>query len=239
MEIGEFLEAVRTRRSVRRFKPDPIPDEYIRHILEAARWAMSGANGQPWEFIVVRDKGLREKIVQFHKDSRKYATSIEETRIAELRHPAVAVYDEEPGFKDAPVLIVVCADPRTLQATFLSSHFYNGEGGPMATFYKNMANTTQLINLTAAVLGLGSQWVSVNDTWEGEVKELLGIPLQLRVHTIVPIGYPAYKAPPPYRRKLEDIRHDERYDQSKFRDDSQVNNFLLELRRRTTSAYHV
>jgi nitroreductase len=48
MNIEQFLELAKKRRSIRRFKPDPVPDEIIQKILEAARWAMSGANGQPW-----------------------------------------------------------------------------------------------------------------------------------------------------------------------------------------------
>ncbi|MDZ4245932.1 MAG: nitroreductase family protein, partial [Dehalococcoidia bacterium] len=124
MEIDAFLDLVRRRRSVRRFKPDPLPEGSVEKILDAARWAMSGANGQPWEFIVVKDKALKDKIVQAHKESRRHVRVIEETRIKEFRHPGVSSQEEEPGFKDAPVFIVVCADPRTFQATVLSSQFY-------------------------------------------------------------------------------------------------------------------
>ena len=62
MQIDEFLELARTRRSVNKFKPDPVPDEYINKIIEAARWAMSGANSQPWEFIIIRDKETKDKL---------------------------------------------------------------------------------------------------------------------------------------------------------------------------------
>ena len=57
-DYDTLLELVRNRISVRKLKPDPIPDEYVEKILEIGRWAMSGANGQPWEFIVVRDLSL-------------------------------------------------------------------------------------------------------------------------------------------------------------------------------------
>lgn len=237
MEIDAFLDLVHRRRSVRRFKPAPIPEGYVEKILEAARWAMSGANGQPWEFVVVKDKKLREKIVSIYRDSRKHVRIIEETRLKELRHPAFSGPDDETGWKDAPVLIVVCADPRTFQATVLSSHFYMGEGAPLATFLKNVANATQLIHLAAAALGLGGQWVSVNNTWEGPVKELLGIPPVLAVQTIVPIGYPVRKPAPPYRRKLNEVVHYDGYDKSRFRSDEQVQEFLVSLRQRTQPSY--
>ncbi|MBI4334685.1 MAG: nitroreductase family protein [Chloroflexi bacterium] len=190
---------------------------------------------------MVKDKSLRDKIVQIHRETRRHGRVIEETRVKELRHPGYGdpASDEPAGFKDAPVFIVVCADPRTLQATVLASNFYFGEGAPMATFLKNVGNATMLIHLAAASLGLGSQWVSVNNTWEGPVKELLGIPRVLGVHTIVPIGYPAYKVPPPYRRKLNEIVHYDGYDKSKFRTDEQISEFLVGLRQRTTPSYRV
>ena len=68
MDYEGLLSLVEERRSCRRFKPDPIPDELVHQIIEVARWAPSGANSQPWDFIVVKEKELRQKIVQFYKD---------------------------------------------------------------------------------------------------------------------------------------------------------------------------
>src|ERR1700730_14362424 len=57
-----LLDLVKTRTSVRKLKPDPIPDEHITQILEVGRWAMSGANGQPWDFVVVKDADTKKKL---------------------------------------------------------------------------------------------------------------------------------------------------------------------------------
>ena len=62
-DYDTLLELVKTRVSVRNLKPDPIPDEYVTQILEVGRWAMSGANGQPWDFIVVKDPSHQERAV--------------------------------------------------------------------------------------------------------------------------------------------------------------------------------
>lgn len=59
----DFYEVIRTRRSIRSFKPDPVPDEVLRKVLDAARIAPSGSNRQPWKFILVRDKELKEELV--------------------------------------------------------------------------------------------------------------------------------------------------------------------------------
>ncbi len=235
---GSFLELIRKRRSVRKFKPDPVPDEAIEEMIEAARWAMSGANAQPWEFIVVKDRETKDKIVQFYMDHRKQSWDIEKTRIKELRHNSVTEAPSgPPNFKDAPVFIVLCGDPRTTQASVLVTHFLLNEGGPMAHFLKNMANAAQMLHLAAAALGLGAQWVSVNYTMEARMKALLDIPDELTIHTIIPVGYPAYQPAPPYRRELKEIIHFEKYDRSKYRSGDDIYNFLLTLRRKTRPGY--
>ena len=62
MEIESFIELLKSRRSIRAYKPDPIPDKYIQKIIEAARWAPSGGNSQPWEFVVIKRKDLKDRI---------------------------------------------------------------------------------------------------------------------------------------------------------------------------------
>ncbi len=241
MRIDEFLELSRKRRCIRRFKPDPIPDEYVGKIVEAARWAMSGANGQPWEFIAVKDRETINKMAEQYLEVQKRVHHIERTRVEELRQPKYAAGGPVglPGFKDAPVIIVVLGDRRTLQATVLAPHFLPpGEGGdPDATYLKNVGNATMLIHLAVAALGLGSQWCSVNGLFVRPLQELLDIPAEIIPHTIVPIGYPAYEPPLPYRREVKEILHYDKYDHSKYRTDEDIYNFILDLRRRTRSAY--
>ncbi len=77
MHYENFLTLVRLRRSIRRLKPDPIPDETIDRIIEAARWAPSGFNTQPWEFIVVRKQALRDRIAEICEASRSQNAELE------------------------------------------------------------------------------------------------------------------------------------------------------------------
>lgn len=237
MHIDDFLELVKERRSIRKFKPSPIPDEYIEKIIEAGRWAMSGANAQPWEFIVVKDQGTKNKIAYASLELRKEQYVIEMTRLEELRHPLLSQPPTLPGFKDAPVLIVVVGDKRTLQATVLATNFIGGEAGPGGPYIKAMGNAVTHMHLAAAVLGLGSQWVSLNRIWEESVKEILDIPSALDVHTIVPIGYPAYIPKRAYRRDLGEMVHYEKYDRSKFRSGEDIIQYIKHLRKQTKAAY--
>ncbi len=241
MQIDELIALAKKRRSIRRFKPDPFPDEYIEKMLEVARWAMSGGNAQPWEFIVVKDRTTKDKIVKLLGEAHKATWGIEKTRLEELRHPAYSGEGRhgEPTvtFKDAPVFIVICGDPRRVQATVLAAHFIIHEGGPFAHFLKNMGNATQLLHLAAAAYGLGSQWVSVTAAIEPRLKDLLGVPPELSIHTVVPIGYPDYTPAPSYRRELKEIVHYEKYDSSKYSSDEDIIKFILSLRKRTLPSY--
>jgi nitroreductase len=226
MQIDEFLELARTRRSVRRVKPDPFPEEWLNKILEAGRWGMSGGNGQPWEFIVVKNQKTKDEMARTWAELRNESSVIEMTRIEELRHPLHAHPYELPPWKDAPVLIVVCGDWRTFQATVLSANFLTGEGGVGATYLKNMANAAQLMHLAAASLGLGSQWLSITRPWETLLRPILEVPPVLEIHSIVVVGYPAYEPPIPYRRELKEIVHYEKYDKSKYRTGEDVIKWL-------------
>ncbi len=92
-----LLDLVKYRMSVRNLKPDPIPDHYVDKVLEVARWAMSGANSQPWEFVVVKDAALRRKLFDtYMEENMEFLYWVERQRHLELRHPNFQV----PGVED-------------------------------------------------------------------------------------------------------------------------------------------
>lgn len=237
MQIDDYLTLVRARRSARRFKPDPIPPGDVDKMLEAARWAMSGANAQPWEFVVVDDTAVRGRIVDSWLEPRKEVYAAEQARLPEFCHPNFRDLEVSPGFKDAPVFIVVLGDRRTYQATVLAANYLWGEGGTDSTYLKNVGNATQNIHMAAAALGLNSQWVSVSRIWGQSLKEILRIPEILDVHTLVAIGKPAYEPKPGQRRPLSDIVHRNAYDLSKYRTGEDIQRFILKLRRATAPGY--
>ena len=238
MDIDALLDLVKKRRSIRRFKPDDVSPMCIEKMLETARWAMSGANAQPWEFVVVRDKERLRMIAESWREPHREVYTIEQTRIPELRlTPLRDTCDTAPPWRDAPVMIVMVGDKRTYQATVLAAHFMSGEGGTDATYLKNMANATQLLHLAAAAQGLGSMWLSVNRPWGQGIKHILGIPEILDVHTIVVVGHPAYTPKSSYRRPLTDIVHYDGYNHDKYRSAADIQQFLYDLRGHTEGAY--
>ncbi len=235
MNIKEFVELARKRRSIRRFKPDPVPDEYIEQILEAARWAMSGANGQPWEFIVVKDEKIKEQLFEAGGEAEKPVSALESSRVPEMRQPW---YRDLPNtvprsrFSEAPVIIVVCGDPRTAQASVL-----NRLNDRRWIVDENIANATQVLHLAVAACGLGSQWVTVDRYFEELIRPILGVPPILRIFSMAPIGYPAYEPKSPYRRELKEFVHRERYDMTKYRSHEAVQEYIRNLRGESKRAY--
>jgi len=164
----DFFEAVKNRRSIRRYTKEKVSDDLILKILEAGRWAPSADNSQPWNFIVLRDKEVRERVA-------------EATTWGEF-------------LADAPIGIAVVIDPNA------SAH--SVESGAVAT--ENML-------LAAHVLELGACWIgSYNSSYEEEVKDILGIPKDKRLLSIISIGHPD-ESPKKNRKELREITFIDRY----------------------------
>ena len=235
--IDDFLSLARSRRSIRRFKTDPVPAELLEKILEAGRWAMSGANAQPWEFVVVQNAAIRAELAQSWFEPHKEMYAIEQMRVAELQLPPLREFASTAAFKDAPVIIVVLGDRRAYQATVLGANFLVTEGAADAIYLKNMANATHNLHMAASAAGLGAMWISVTRLWAEEIKRILDIPNALDVHTMVAIGYPAYTPACAGRRPLAEIVHNDKYDNSKLRSAEEIQRFIHILRNATKKPY--
>src|SRR5205823_7911698 len=209
MNVSDFRALVEQRRSIRGYdESHEVPDEAIRTILDCARWAPSGGNGQPWEFIVIRDKATRHKIADF------YMKQMEQKREMDLAVRGTAKMTGD-GFRHAPVHIVVLGDPRVKEAYPIRTKLEKAD----SHFITGLANATLLIHLAATSLGLASQYVSdANSPYmETMLKVLLAIPEPLRIYHLVPIGYAKSQVAAPPRRELEEIIHYEKYEMNKFR----------------------
>ena len=229
MDYEGFLRLVKTRRSIRSFKTDPVPDEYVERIIEAARWAPSGANSQPWEFIVVKDKEIKDRIVDIVNEQREYSRKVELTREEDLRFPGVSSPVREPGYKNASVFIILCGDPRTKEAYPLLTMLTRGD----SHFVSGLASTFLYMALAATTLGLGSQWVSATgDPFvKCLLKELLGIPEKLEIYDMMALGYPAYQPKERLVRERVEMVHHGRYDKAKYRSDEKIKDFIVVLRK--------
>ncbi len=229
MDIDKFIDLLKSRRSIRAYKPDSVPDEFIQKIIEAARWAPSGGNSQPWEFIVIKKKEIKDRIADLFVEFTKPIRQAELMREKELRVPALEREVTEPGFKNAPVFILLCGDPRVNEAFPL--RVYQNYGTEV--FTSNLAGAFLCMQLAAKSLGLGSQWVSATGgVMEHPLKELLDIPEELKIYDMMAVGYPAYQLGPRSPRKMEEMTHYDRYERSKLRTDQQIKDFIKNHRKK-------
>ncbi len=177
----DLFEAIHSQRAMRRLKTDPVPDELIWKLLEAAIRAPSGGNRQPWNFLVIRDHETKAKIAEWYLDA--WNKSYGPARDASTANPALAKTLASANhlahhLADAPVLIM---------ATIRSI----GVGGVLsgASIYPALQN----LMLAARGLGLGTTLTTLHRAHESEVKQLLGIPDDVETMALIPVGWPRGK----------------------------------------------
>lgn len=149
-------DAIKTRKSTRKYLDKPVEEEKLKLVLEAGRLAPSASNRQEWRFVVVRDRETRKKLA--------------------------AAAGNQAFLGQAPVVIAACAET--------DGHIMTC-GQPCYTI--DLAITLDHITLRAVELGLGTCWIGHFD--EGQVKEILGIPDEIRVVELMPMGYPSDPTP--------------------------------------------
>jgi len=239
----QFLDLVKKRHSARKFKSTPIQDGYPEKILEAARWAMSGANAQPWEFIIVKNPDTINALYNAYQETiTGYNFWLEQMHSHEFRHPAFQLEGEpehqleklleRSGWSVAPAIIAVLGDGRRQFASISGSHT---PGRNLTHLTDGISSACQIIHLTAASLGLASQWVTIHI--QDPFKRILKVPDILTLHSIIPIGYPVKKLGASFRRKLKDIVHYEAYDPAKYMSDQDITDYIGQLRRYTVRTY--
>ena len=216
---ADLLALLRNRRSSRTgFIADkPVSDEQLSLLLEAARAAPSGGNAQPWEFIVIRDAAMRNKIADLYKHQLRDKLELERTIRGTSSVSGV-------GWRNAPVLILVLGDPRTS----LCFPLRTAEDKAESHFLTGLANATLQIMLMAQSMGLATQYVSdaASPYFSLMLKHMLGIPQELRVYHIIPVGHCEVIATRKSRRPLDSMIHYETYDRNKLRSIEYLQQFM-------------
>ncbi len=174
----ELFESIRKRRSCRKFMPDSVPAEDLGRILEAATWAPSPANNQPWEFIVVTDPDIKDKIAE--------AATATKTMLFEKSGWKWLDRYSVNFVRECPVLVVVVGEPKKSGAHIFLEDSIPGYQHACAAAVQNML-------LAACSLGLGSLWFTLFE--KTPVRKILGIAPELDPLSMVCLGRPAMEAP--------------------------------------------
>jgi nitroreductase len=178
----DLMEAIKGRRSIRKYKPDPVSEEVLQEVIEAVRWSPSWANTQCWEVIIIRDPNMK----------------------SELANTLTTTNPARSSIGGAPLVVVLCGKKGI-------SGFEKGEAatvkGDWLMFDTGIA--MQNLCLAAHALGLGTVVVGLFDHKKAE--EILGLPQNVEVVAMTPLGYPAVQRSAPKRKEVSEFVFSERY----------------------------
>jgi len=210
----DLFEAMRTTRAVRRHKPDPIPDAVLRRVLEAAIWAPTGGNAQPWRIVVVRDAAKRRALKDLYLPLWREYEKEYMAASAGLTGDAAAKRDRMLGaathlaehFDVSPAIAVFVFDARRMSITD------EGLGRPSVVGGASIYPAVQNFLLACRAEGLGCVLTTLLCKAEPQVRALLEIPQPWATAAFVPIGWPASKGHGPLtRRPVERMAFGDRF----------------------------
>ncbi len=222
-----LMDVIRSRMTVRAFDPAyTVPREHYEMILEAARHGPSGANAQPWHFIVVTEQALKDRIMAYFRE--------EQTRRAKLKMKFPT--PDYRGLATAPGFIVVASDFRWVKAFPVLN-----DGSELDRMYKqnaerillqSVAAATMSAHLAAAALGYNVWWVTAigQEAAQQAMKPLLGIPDELSVLDIMCFGKPAKTPYKRWKKSLPEITNWNRFDPAHFMTEAQIDDWVATQR---------
>ena len=184
----DLMQAIKGRRAIRKYKTDPVSDQDVEFVLEAARWAPSWANTQVWRFIVVRDPELKAKLSDTLKQKENRGTM---------------------AVRDAPVVIVACAELG--KSGYRRGKLETDKGD---WFMFDTALAMQNLTLAAYSIGLGTVHLGLFDA--KEVAKILDVPEGAVVVEMTPLGYPDTQPMGPGRKELSQIVSKDKFDKSQI-----------------------
>jgi nitroreductase len=230
-----ILEVMASMRAMRRLRPDPVPDELLAQVIEAASWAPSANHLQRFSFVVVTDRRQMGRIAEIWQAVvglyRETFLAVPRPDIQPdvYRRTLESIDYQAANFADTPALIVACYDfgsypsavrNRMMRATGAFRRF--GARRTLAMF-RNMGTVTsrteaasiypavQNLLLAARSLGLAANVSTWHLMAEGEVKHVLGIPRSVHTYALIPLGWPVGTFGPVRRRSVEQMIHRDRW----------------------------
>jgi nitroreductase len=204
-------EAMRTQRSIRRIKSDPVDDSLVLHLLELAMKAPTGSNAQNWEFIVVKDREVVAKLGRLNRRALNLSSPIYKRIIARRMDDKMlriekAVRWQADHFDEFPVVVVAC-----LKGVI-------PPWPPMATssVYGSIYPAVQNLLLAARAAGLGAALITMPLWSKLLARRALGLPWNITPCAVIPLGWPIGKYGPTTRRPVGELVSLDRYGNRAF-----------------------
>ena len=221
-----LMDVARNRMTNRAFAPWEVPREHFEMILEAARHAPSGANAQPWHYIVVTDPEVKQAIGQCFVDEQQHRAWLR------MGFPT----PNYNGVKTAPGLIVIVADFR-----FIKAFPVLNDGSELDRLYKqnaerillqSVAASTMSAHLAAAALGYAVWWITAigQEDIQSRVKPLLRVPDELAVIDVMCFGPPLKPSYKRWKKRLDQIMSWDRFNTDNSMTDAQIDEWVKTTR---------
>lgn len=209
-------EAMLTQRAIRRLLPDPVDDAIVVKCIELALRAPTGSNGQNWEFVVVKDRDVKETLaVQYRRAWKLYggAGKVATRNNEQMRRVLAAVEWQVDHFAEVPVMVVACL--RGWRVPFAPMP-------PMAdsSYYGSIYPSVQNLLLAARAMGLGAALVTLPLWSTTVVRRALHLPMSVQPACVVPMGWPRGRYGPTTRKPVGEVVHLDRYGEQPWREAS-------------------
>ena len=203
-----LVDAMMTQRAVRRVLPDPVDDAIVLKCIELALRAPTGSNGQNWEFVVVKDRRVKEKLGRrYHQGWSLYGGLARRVAAGDESMQKIlrAVQWQVDHFSEIPVLVVGCLRGGT-RVPYLPTPFV-GESSYFGSIYPSAQN----LLLAARAMGLGASLITMPLWSVTSARRILGLPLSVSPCCIVPLGWPRGRYGPTTRKPVEEVAHLDSY----------------------------
>ncbi len=207
-----LVDAMMTQRAVRRVYPDPIDDEILMKCIDVALHAPTGANGQNWEFIVIKDYDTKKRLAKRYRQAWNlyYQTVIRRVAATDesMAKTARAVQWQVDHFTEVPVLIVACL---RLGAKDGRVPFVPMPHAALSGFFGSIYPSVQNLLLAARAMGLGASLITLPLWSVTSTRRTLGLPVSVTPCCVVPLGWPRGRYGPTTRRPAAEVMHFNRY----------------------------
>jgi nitroreductase len=191
----ELLGLIRSRRSVRRFRPEPVGREVLEQLIELAAWAPSAGNRQDWLFTVVTSPELKRQMAEAVQ--ARWAAIIEANRARGFAEGMERYAAAFAGFPEAPAVVIISARA----TTSVQRHMFGEEADATAGGAASAAMAAQNMMLAAHALGLASCCMTGALVARKELAQLAGLPRKQEIACLVALGRPEGELPAAPARK--------------------------------------